>query len=85
VDGNGFVVDMIKRNKHLDIIKTVCRELFGKDMEIVITAKKNLSGEDQKKKNNDLDLKNNAISHPLVADAVEIFNGQIVDVKVKRD
>jgi len=83
VDGNGFVVDMIKRNKHLDIIKTVCRELFGKDMEIVITAKKNLSGEDQKKKNNDLDLKNNAISHPLVADAVEIFNGQIVDVKVK--
>lgn len=85
VDGNGFVVDMIKRNKHLDIIKTVCRELFGKDMQIVITAKKIPSGEDQKQKSNDLDLKNNAISHSLVADAIEIFNGQIVDVKIKRD
>jgi DNA polymerase-3 subunit gamma/tau len=85
VDGNGFVVDMIKRNKHLDIIKTVCRELFGKDMEIIITAKKIPSVEDQKKKSNDLDLKNNAISHPRVADAIEIFNGQIVDVKIKRD
>ena len=85
VDGNGFIVDMIKRSKHLDIIKTVCRELFGKDMEIVITAKKIPSGEDQKKKSNDLDLKNNAIGHPLVADAIEIFNGQVVDVKIKRD
>jgi DNA polymerase-3 subunit gamma/tau len=85
VDGNGFVVDMIKRDKHLGIIKTVCREVFGKEMEIVITAKKTPSGEDQKKKSNDINLKNNAISHPRVADAVEIFNGQIVDVKVKRN
>jgi DNA polymerase-3 subunit gamma/tau len=85
VDGNGFVVDMIRRNKHLDIIKSVCRELFGKDLEIVITAGKTGSGEDSPPKNNDLDLKNSAISHPLVADAIEIFNGQIVDVKIKRN
>ncbi len=84
VDGNGFVVDRIKRNKYLEILKTVCRELFGRDMEIVITAKKVPSGADQKKKSNDLDLKNNAISHPLVADAIDIFDGQIVDVKIKR-
>ncbi len=54
-------------------------------MEIVITAKNIPSGEDHKKKSNDSDLKNNAISHPLVADSIEIFNGQIVDVKIKRD
>ena len=85
VEGNGFVVDMIKRNKHLDIIKSVCRDIFGKDLEIVITAKKTGSEDDSKKKNNDLDLKNSAISHPLVADAIEIFNGQIVDVRIKRN
>ncbi|UCH21044.1 MAG: DNA polymerase III subunit gamma/tau [Deltaproteobacteria bacterium] len=83
VNGNGFNVNMIKREKNLDAIKTVCREFFGKDMEIVISAKEIPANADQKKKSNDIDLKNEALSHPLVAEAVEIFNGQIVDVKIR--
>jgi DNA polymerase-3 subunit gamma/tau len=83
VNGNGFNVNMIKRKKNLDTIKTVCREFFGKDMEIVISAKEIPADADQKKKSNDIDLKNEALSHPLVAEAIEIFNGQIVDVKIR--
>jgi len=27
-------------------------------------------------------LKQKALSHPLVADAIEIFNGKLIDVKI---
>lgn len=85
INGNGFVIDMIKRNKYITIIKAVCREVFGKEMQIVICAEENSSAEDQKKKSNEIALKNKALSHPVVAEAIEIFNGQIVDVKIKPD
>jgi DNA polymerase-3 subunit gamma/tau len=85
VNGNGFIIDMIKRKKYITIIKAVCREVFGKEMEIIICAAENRAGEDQKKKSNDIALKNKALSHPLVAETIEIFNGQIVDVKIKQD
>jgi hypothetical protein len=36
----------------------------------------------QKKKTHDNELKKKALSHPLVADAVEIFDGKLIDVKI---
>jgi DNA polymerase-3 subunit gamma/tau len=36
----------------------------------------------QKKKSKDNQLKQEAFNHPLVSDAIEIFNGKIVDVKI---
>jgi hypothetical protein len=34
------------------------------------------------KKKKDKQLKQKAISHPLVADAIEIFEGKLIDVKI---
>jgi hypothetical protein len=36
----------------------------------------------QKKNQNDSLLKQKAMSHPRVADAIEIFNGKLIDVKI---
>ncbi len=41
VGGNGFNVNMIKRRKNLDILDKVCRDFFGKSMEIALEEKKN--------------------------------------------
>ena len=38
--GNGFNVNMIKNRKNLEILNKVCRDLFGKSMEIALDEKK---------------------------------------------
>jgi hypothetical protein len=40
-------------------------------------------GNSKKKSQNDNLLKQKALSHPLVADAIEIFNGKLIDVKLE--
>jgi DNA polymerase-3 subunit gamma/tau len=82
VNGNDFNINMVRRNKNSSIIKKVCSDFFGKDMEVIIAAKKNQNFEDQDKKNNAERLKQEALCHPLVTDTIDIFNGNVVDVKI---
>ena len=73
---------MIRRKKNRNIIKAVCTDYFGKEMDVVITTKKIQNTESHSKKNHSGRLKQEALSHPLVADTIEIFNGNAVDVKI---
>jgi len=82
VNGNDFNINMVRRNKNIAIIKKVCSDFFGKDMEVIITAKKMQNLENQGKKSHAKRLKQEALSHPLVTDTIDIFNGNIVDVKI---
>jgi len=82
VNGNDFNINMVRRNKNSAIIKKVCSDFFGKDMEVIIAAKKIQILENQGKKSRAERLKQEALSHPLVTDALDIFNGNIVDVKI---
>ena len=82
VNGNDFNINMVRRNKNSAIIKKVCSDFFGKDMEVIIAAKKIQNLENQGKKGRAERLKQEALSHPLVTDALDIFNGNIVDVKI---
>jgi len=40
VNGNDFNINMVRRNKNSAIIKKVCSDFFGKEMEVIIAAKK---------------------------------------------
>jgi DNA polymerase-3 subunit gamma/tau len=51
-------------------------------MDVIITAQKTQNNENQQKKSRDSRLKQEALSNPLITDAVEIFNGKVVDVKI---
>ena len=82
VEGNGFNVNVIKRNKSRAIIQKVCEDFFGKKMDLIIHAQESRDTGNQKKKNSAFQLKQEAINHPLVADAIEMFNGTVVDVKL---
>ena len=73
---------MVRRDKNAAIIRKVCSDFFGQRMEVIITTKKILENEKQHKKGQAIRLKQEALSHPLVADAIEIFNGKVVDVKI---
>jgi DNA polymerase-3 subunit gamma/tau len=80
VPGNGFTLNMIQRQNNMALLQQVCEELFGNKQNIQLTVSSNTDGPTQKKKDNQ--LKQKAISHPLVGDAVEIFGGKLIDVKV---
>jgi hypothetical protein len=51
-------------------------------MEVIISAKKTQHIDNEKKIDHAGRLKQEALSHPLVTDTLDIFNGNIVDVKI---
>lgn len=82
VNGNDFNINMVRKEKNIDIIKKVCREFFGKEIDVVIRTKIIAEKKHHEKNSRKIRLKQEALSHPLVTDALEIFNGKIVDVKI---
>jgi len=83
VHGNGFTVSMLKREKNKVILKKACAQYFGNEKDIVLIAQGESDDERPlKKTQNDHLLKQKALSHPSVADALEIFNGKLIDVKI---
>jgi len=79
VDGNGFITKMVTKN--LATVKQVCGDFFGREMQIKLCKKTDVPAGNQKEVAKNGQQKHEALSHPLVSDAVEIFNGTLVDVK----
>jgi DNA polymerase-3 subunit gamma/tau len=79
--GNGFTVNMIQRQKNMAFLKQICSDYFGEEKKILLTTQSDPNEENQKKNKNNL-LKQKALSNPLVADAIEIFDGKLIDVKI---
>jgi DNA polymerase-3 subunit gamma/tau len=82
INGSGYTMDMVKRDKRESVLKKIFSEYFGKDMKIMFKAGTIQDKGNQKKKSRDNQLKQEAYNHPLVADAIEIFDGKVVDVKI---
>ncbi len=81
VPDNGFTINMIQRDKHMAVLRQVCAEVCGQEQDIRLALGKSMGDHSQKKKK-DNQLKQKALDHPLVGDAIEIFDGKLVDVKV---
>jgi DNA polymerase III subunit gamma/tau len=80
VEGTGF--DVTRLNKNMTVINDAGQSVFGKGTTITVTAGQ-ISNIDQKaKKDSENRQRKETLNHPLVADAVEIFNGKVVDVKI---
>ena len=82
VNGNSFNINMVKKDKNIAIIKKICSDFFGKDIDVIVKIKREQNNEARHKKSQADRLKKEALSHPLVADAIEIFDGRVVDVKI---
>jgi DNA polymerase-3 subunit gamma/tau len=81
---NGFTLNMLKREKNRTILKRIFTAYFGAEKTIVLTTAAGIEAESPKKKSqNEQRQKQEALSHPLVADAIEIFNGKLIDVKLE--
>jgi DNA polymerase-3 subunit gamma/tau len=49
---------------------------------VVVKIKREQNDDARNKKSQADRLKQEALSHPLVADAIEIFDGKVVDIKI---
>jgi DNA polymerase III subunit gamma/tau len=82
VNGNDFNLTMVRKEKNIGIIKKVCSDFLGREVDVVMRTKKVMDTQHQRKYDRTARLKQEALSHPLVADVLEIFNGNVVDVKI---
>jgi len=83
VNGSRFNYQRMKRKENIHILENIAASFFGHRVAVVIRAGTNTNGQPKREKINTANrLKQDLLHHPLVADAIEIFNGKLVDIKV---
>ena len=80
LEGNGLTVRLIEKYK--PALEKVCREVFGETLTLALEVDRTPGDDRLKRKETETQARQEALNHPLVADALEIFDGRIVDVKV---
>ena len=80
---NGLQYSRISKN--IDKIRKACRVLLGKIPEIILKANENIGIAQHQKNDQESRLKQEALNHPIVAEAIEIFNGQVIDVTILKE
>jgi DNA polymerase-3 subunit gamma/tau len=80
---NGLQFGRISKN--VDKIRKACRTLIGKTPEIILKANENVQTNHQNKIDQESRLKQEALNHSIVAEAIEIFNGQVIDVTILKE
>lgn len=83
VNGNEFTLKNIA--KHKQSIEDQCNAYMQHPVKLNVVAnfKDQAAKQEQKKKISH--LKQQAISHPLVMEAIELFDGRVVDIKVQQE
>jgi DNA polymerase-3 subunit gamma/tau len=77
---NGFSANLIKKNQAM--IEAVCRERTGREIQIDFSGQPSERQAVAKKQKTD-EIRKQLLNHPLVADAIDIFNGKIEEIKIK--
>ena len=82
VSGSDFNLNMIRRPKNMAILKKELREVLGRKLQVAIKARAIPQANVQREKKEEDRLRREALNHSLVTEAVEIFSGRVIDVKI---
>lgn len=84
VKGNSFYAARLRDKTSVAEIEKACAEFFNRRMKIKVVEES--SGPVRNRSQAETDrakrLKREALSHPVVTDALEIFQGKVIDVKI---
>jgi DNA polymerase III subunit gamma/tau len=85
ITGNEFNLKLIQRTKNKEILGKICHEIMGKPVALTfkVDPKQKKNSRDKFEKNEK--QKQQALNHPLVAEALEIFQGKVIDVKILQE
>ncbi len=81
VDSSNPSANLLDRKKNIAGIEKCCNDFFKKTVNFSIDVKQ-IGPDRVEQKKNTTQLKNDALSHPLVTAALKTFNGKIVDIKI---
>jgi DNA polymerase-3 subunit gamma/tau len=82
VNGSDFNMNLIQRSKNQAALERIIQDLLGKRIQLIFKAKKEKDPNNHRKRDHENRLRKEALSHPLVAETLDVFNGEIVDVKI---
>jgi DNA polymerase-3 subunit gamma/tau len=82
VHGNGYDFQALNRKKNKTTLAKACRAVYGRAMTVYFVRPEEDTPRETEKPKPKNHLKNEAVQHPLVADAIRIFGGKVVDVKI---
>lgn len=86
VQENSFFTSRLKDERTLATMREVCSQFFKRNMDIkVLESRAQEDAPEKSDKGNKSKghrLKREALNHPIVTDALEVFNGRVVDVKI---
>jgi DNA polymerase-3 subunit gamma/tau len=68
-------------NKQLQFLEKVCHDLSGQVIKLDLQYNVGDAAAKEKQKKKSSRLKQKALSHPLVMEALELFDGKVIDVK----
>jgi DNA polymerase-3 subunit gamma/tau len=81
---NSFFTDRLRDKKSMARIQQACSQFFGREINIKLLEQQAIPSEnaDSDKTDKERQMRKEALSHPLVADALEVFKGKVVGVKI---
>jgi DNA polymerase-3 subunit gamma/tau len=80
-----FIRSMLQREKTLSLLKKVCAEVFGGRPEVIVAAAGDCVDASTERRDRQHSRVQETLNHPVVADAIEIFNGKLVDVQIRQE
>jgi DNA polymerase-3 subunit gamma/tau len=78
---NDYSSHLVK--KHLPLIEAVCREHAGRELRIAFSGEETDAKQAEAARQQADDIRQQLLNHPLLADAVDIFNGKIEEIKIR--
>ncbi len=81
LSGNEYALNSVK--KHQGLVETACREI-GREIEIQFNGNKKDVSQVTAEKQKANELRYKLLNHPLVEDAVNIFRGNLEEVKINK-
>jgi DNA polymerase-3 subunit gamma/tau len=84
--GHNFDYELVTERENMALLQTLAREVLGPRVEISVAAGRG-EGMSERRAATDRQrrLRQKALRHPLVNEALEIFGGQVVEVKIGPD
>jgi DNA polymerase-3 subunit gamma/tau len=85
-NGNEFSYEMVKEKTSFKLLNQLGREVFGEKVKISLNPGSHAGRHEQRGKTDlQRQRQQKALKHPLVTEALEIFGGEIVEVRVGPD
>lgn len=82
---NKFNINFANRKDHRSLIQNTCGLYFSDDIQVTLAGRIAASKNGMAQKRKTKKLETETLNHPLVEEAMKIFNGKIVEIKILQE